>query len=518
VAKCNVILFTDTPGIYEMARGGVYRLASEIRTNEYSVLTIDHCSGLNWEHFVRILKCAAGDETLMVGFSSSWFPYRNKLKSGLNAKSIIDDFDLVKFGTELDPKTDTFYTNSIVYDIAVNGNVKKYVDYIKNINPKIKVVIGGNKAVQYKEEPVDNVFIGFCENQIIDYLNSLSKKTPKRIFNKVIDYDTKAEIGHFNFKKCKTGFVDTDLVSSNDKGTIEFARGCIFNCTFCSYAHKNRKTKDSLKFQETIKQELLENYGKWGLTTYSVVDDTFNDSTEKLILIEEVIKDLPFKPEFHIYCRIDLIASHPEQAELLKKIGVTYVFFGLETWNDNTSKIIKKGNKEKKIRGLEIAKACWGNDVFIETGYVVGLPGDTIESNIEFVEWYKTTGHKLIDAVNQSSYHIFRDTEMEASNLSEIEKDYGKYGYYFKDGDEYNWYNDSQGINSKKEAERIVRYMSDNLAPFYKTYEEHGDLRRFDGYKNINPIPGEPMKHRYERFLNQFYIPELFKILETKIW
>jgi radical SAM superfamily enzyme YgiQ (UPF0313 family) len=70
---------------------------------------------------------------------------------------------------------------------------------------------------------------------------------------------------------------------------------------------------------------------------------------EKLELINEVIKELPFKPIFSwAYARVDLIGQHPKQAQLLKDIGIKELYYGLETWNDITAKAIRKGGKKSR--------------------------------------------------------------------------------------------------------------------------------------------------------------------------
>ena len=83
----NVILFTDTPGADWLSRGyGSYRLATEIREAGFTVLTVEYGSSLTWDRYKEIIDLTVGNDTLVVGFSTTWFPYRNLNK--INNKNI----------------------------------------------------------------------------------------------------------------------------------------------------------------------------------------------------------------------------------------------------------------------------------------------------------------------------------------------------------------------------------------------------------------------------------------------
>lgn len=511
--KYNVILFTDIPNPDHFTRGyGAYRLASEIRKHGYSVLTVDFSSTINIDNFREIIENSVGDETLFVGFSTTWFPYRKKETNqkyiiGMKSKMIDPKLDFC-------PETHPWYFDSVTYKVS-NGDIKEYYDIVKSINKKCKIVIGGAKSSEYVNEPyVDNVFIGYSESMIIDYCNSLSKKN-LRIFNKIIDYDSKAMI-NFDFRESSTLYVESDLIMSEELLTMEFSRGCIFNCSFCSMAHRNSDTRDYVKYKETIYNELMSNYEKWGVYKYTINDDTFNDHTEKLLLIKEVIDSLPFKPVFSwCYARLDLLARHPEQAQLMKDIGIKEVYYGLETFNDNTAKAINKGGKrERKIEGMRLAKECWGNDVTISVGIVVGLPKDTVKSVNESVEWYINEGHNYVDNFKFVDLTIFPD---DGSNrykfLSDIEKDPAKFGYSFNDpvNKPYEWVLSDEGdITSKQQAIEIMKESNKRVKPYYNTYKE---VQYWNTFKYYESSDEDSVPEAYYQYVKKHYIPKLLDYL-----
>lgn len=469
----NVITFTDTPSTDWFSRGyGAYRLSSEIRKHGYTALTVDFSSSLDWATFCKIIDSTVTSDTLMVGFSVTWFPYRNK--NIKNPRYVVGPKSLgISSSIDFDPVLHPWYYESLSYQVS-QGHIDRYIDYIKQVNPKCKVVLGGAKSNEYIHEPkLDNVFIGYSENMIIDYLHSLSGRGKKRIFNKIINYDVKAQSGEFNFNESQTEYIDTDCIRSNEILTIEFSRGCIFNCSFCSFPHRNQDTRDFVKYQEVIRQELMDNWNKYGTYRYIVTDDTFNDYTEKLILIKEVIDTLPFKPEFWTYIRLDLVARNPEQAQLLKDIGVKEIYYGLEAWGDRTAKDIRKGGKlAKKIEGMRIAKECWGNDVYIVSSIIIGLPNDTQQDILDSVNWYIAEGHKYIDLFAYVSLTLYHpDDTWEYKFHSDIEDNLKTYKYNFVDpiNEPMEWSRSDNGdIYSKTQADNLMVEHNKTVAPYWR--------------------------------------------------
>jgi radical SAM superfamily enzyme YgiQ (UPF0313 family) len=505
----NVILFTDTPNPGNFTRGyGAYRIAHEIRKHGYTVLTVDFASALDESTFTEILNRSIDSETIMVGFSTTWFPYRSK--DVKNDRFVIGEKSLeINPRSDFDATTQDWYAASLAHRIG-KGELDVFAKLIKERNPKIKIVIGGAKANEYIYEPsVDNVFIGYSENQIIDYLKK------KRIFNKIINYDVKSQNGEFDFNTNTTEYVDTDCLISEELLTIEFSRGCIFNCTFCSFAHRGQDTRNFVKYQDTIRTELMSNWTKWGIYKYIITDDTFNDYTEKLVLINEVIQSLPFKPVFTwAYCRLDLISRNPEQAQLMKDIGIKEVYYGLESWSDDTSKAIRKGgSRSKKIEGMRIAKECWGDEVYIASGIVIGLPKDTVQSMNESVQWYIEEGHKYIDSLKYVSLMLRSYNEsLDYQFLSDIEKSPATWGYDFPDKtNEFYWTKkDSGDIDSLQQADNIMLACNKQVKPYYNTNKSSW----MDIYKLYDADYSN--KSHSELFVNhvrKYYFPELLNKL-----
>ena len=81
MAGFNVILLADTPEHPFWYRGyGAHRLANHLRHNGYSCLVVDFTSALSFDTWRDICNLAVGDETKVIGLSTTWWPYRNQLK------------------------------------------------------------------------------------------------------------------------------------------------------------------------------------------------------------------------------------------------------------------------------------------------------------------------------------------------------------------------------------------------------------------------------------------------------
>jgi len=535
--KFNVIIFADTPVQDTKTRNyGAYRLASHIRENGYSCLVINFASAIDGKIYNEILESTMGEETFMVGFSTNFMPMRvpgAPISTEVPGRSRRDT-DIIRFDTE------TMYSKRLINEFAKNKS-ESWLNRITDINPKTKIVFGGSGIGFYTDfTNVDNFIYGLSETMIIDYLDSISGRSKKRLFNKVLDYDYKAQASTWDFRLSKTTYTDYDFITSNETLSLEVARGCRFKCTYCSYPLIGQKNIDDyLKFKDVLKEELLDNYHQWGTTQYYIMDDTFNDSTEKLLMFKEVVDSLPFRIKFWCYLRLDLLALHPEQIPLLKDVGLEQAYMGIETFHPGAGKAVGKGMKaEKRKEALEKCKTIWGDDVHIQAGFMVGLPTEPEESIVETANYLRNPTCPVHEAwifpVN-----IFDGKHTGQGNnwiyKSEFDKNYDKHGYYFSYLDEnnrqpyesVNWLKkeDGSGINGFEQA-TYVAAKHDRTVPkriytadFYKSSLNHLILSNRELTKSMsqeeykNLIASIDMTNLYfNTVIEQYFNPLLTKL------
>jgi len=395
----QVILFSD---IYRPFHGkgmGVYRLANHIRSAGYSVKVIHAFINLKDQDFYDICKEHISEHTLLVG---------------LGATVMANLEQNLFFGMPTDIVKDRFLT-------------------LKETYPQIATCLGGAQVTGSTDEYLttfnffDYAIKGQGETAIVELLNHLSQKTkiktititrPKIISDKLYPF------GDFN--QTVNTYTAEDCIQFGEALPIELARGCIFKCKFCGYDLIGKKLGDFVKPADLIRQELLHNYENWGVTDYYVADETINDSEEKVEMLLESVQGLPFKPSFGGFLRLDLIWKFPEMAQKLLDWGLEACSFGIETINDASGRAVGKGLGKDRIEStLRHIKNVWGDRVFVNASFILGLKHDNPATAPELDRWLEQMyAEKLLHTVFVKPLYI-----MPKIGLSVLDKEFEDHGY-----------------------------------------------------------------------------------------
>lgn len=471
----DIILLTDTSTFPMWGRGyGAHRLASHLRQNGYSTLVIDFSSALTLDNWQDICDVAVGDNTRMIGFSSTWWPYRHPFKENkhVNMSPAIADW----LSDEL---KDEFHHDSTLTFDAVRGNLQRWIDIPKKINPKIKTLLGGPKVDYYIDMPVDYFMIGLSETQILDFLTD-----KRRIWPKMIRHDETAFGRDWGWTTCSTKYTELDLILPGELMTFEVARGCKFKCTFCNFSLIGRKDIASYtKTEDTIYNELLDNYNQWGIKDYWLADETFNDNNQKIEAVARAVQRLPFEVAFKTYLRADLIYKDPSQVQMLYEAGVRSCFVGIETFHPEAAKIVGKGMAaEKRKDALHMMRDGWGDKVSIQAGYIIGLPKEEEDHLREQLEWFASEDSP-VDLTFFWSLSINSLTlPHETRGVSEFEKDPGKYGYRIPNPDKPTHWERDDGIRNLAHAVELEKEFNERITQ-RQTYNPD-KIRLENGYRN----------------------------------
>jgi hypothetical protein len=316
----KVVLFTGFGGM-PVKTFGAYKCAHELRLAGFRTLVVNHLHDFDLEELQLIAAHAVGSNTLFVGFSNSFLD--NSLKnSHINSSR-------KKYQSFLPSGPD---------------NEEKFVKFIKSINPSCKIVLGGARTFINIQNPnIDYAVVGYADLSIVNLANHLAHNTEltnavKNLYNVIVINDFLAS--GFDFANSSMQWTDDDIVLPGEILPIEISRGCVFSCKFCSFPLNGKKKLDYLKDFDNIKNELIYNYEKYKITEYRILDDTFNDTEEKLDIMLEIVKSLPFKPAFWAYIRLDLLSKHPHWIQKIIDIGIRTFFVGIETLNKSFGRII----------------------------------------------------------------------------------------------------------------------------------------------------------------------------------
>lgn len=247
----------------------------------------------------------------------------------------------------------------------------------------VKIVAGGPLfTMEYERFPeVDFFVLNEAEETLEPFLHDLEMGKARRVYSteKFPDiHQTPAPLWEL-----------ADLKSYNTI-SIQFSRGCPFNCDFCNVTallgHRPR-TKTS----EQIIAELDGLYALGWRKGIFFVDDNFIGN--KKILKEKVLpaliewrrgkSDIPFSTEVSIN-----LADDRELLDLMVRAGFDTVFVGIETPNE--ASLVECSKTQNKGRDLiETVKILHHAGLQVQGGFIVGFDNDSpsiFQQQIDFIQ------------------------------------------------------------------------------------------------------------------------------------
>jgi radical SAM superfamily enzyme YgiQ (UPF0313 family) len=149
-----------------------------------------------------------------------------------------------------------------------------------------------------------------------------------------------------------------------------------------------KKKGTYIREADSIFTEMMQNYERYGTTKYYIVDDTFNETPEKIDSFCDAIERLPFTIEWSCFLRLDLVARFSGSLERMTDNGLKSAFFGVESFDPKASAAVGKGfsGKEGK-QTLDWIHKNFGHKFNYQMGLIAGLPGETEESWRETQKW-----------------------------------------------------------------------------------------------------------------------------------
>ena len=522
----DVVFINSGPMPNHKIRGlGPHLLAEELRRHGYSAIVLDFIEYWNIYEFGKAIDKVVTQNTKAIAFSLTW------TTSGTGTEKIIEK----AWNTE---------TSNDVYigNYLVNGKFTWMLDRIKQNNNQVKIIAGGSKAPSLDTilgSLVDHIICGYGETQFIDLI-----KSPLD-YPRIISHDTKAHAEHtcFDFAKSRASFTPNTILTPHEVVPMECSRGCRFKCKFCSFPLIGMKNiAGYIKTKEAFRDELIYNYEHFGITKYSIQDDTFNDTIEKVRFFADVVDSLPFKIYFWCYLRADLLVTQPEQIELLHQMGLVHTWFGIETYNQRAGKVVGKGLDPERIKDmLHQAKSVWKGDVFVQQGYIVGLPHENINSVVHHAEWLASEECPVDNTLFIPLYILPKELQNRyvLNYTSEFDRTYQQYGYSFPhaknpdnlkavqwekiDGSDITSFEIAQGIcnrlnpwvEQKKPLYPLKPGIFDTARPF-KELEDFDTIRNMplDDYDNLMAsLPTLGDTEAYIEKLRETYIEPLLQSL-----
>jgi len=380
---------------------GASLIASHLRQHGYTVKLISFCSHMSTDELVAITEKYMDDSTIAIGVSATFWDVRNQ-----------------KFDIEVRKATATINEPKWVVDARL---------ILESRHSKLDWLLGGHYTIydnfSFKFSWIK--FHGYSENEIIQYAD---KKMNRNSFSL---FDSNAYI-----KKQH----ETDFIMPYEWLSLELGRGCQFKCKFCAEPIIGKKKGTYIRDMECVRQEIMDNYEKFGTTSYYFVDSTVNEDTDKIIALANLVQKLPFKLNWVGFNRLDLIWSKPEQVSALKDSGLVSSYFGIETFHPKASAAIGKGFMGKHAKDfLCELRDKWGNDITYTLAFIIGLPYETPDDIQETLTWLKEKDFRKFSSWSALYLNPFDNSQ---TDKSEFARNYGLYGYKFPNPDfPLNWEN-----------------------------------------------------------------------------
>lgn len=159
---------------------------------------------------------------------------------------------------------------------------------------------------------------------------------------------------------------------------IQYSRGCPFNCEFCDIIELyGRKPRTKTPEQIIGELQTLFDLGYRGQITF--VDENFigkKKQVKKLLLVIREwseAKNFPFF--FMVQASLDL-ADDEELLKMMEDVDIRFVWFGIETPEDEALKLIqKKQNINKPI--VESIKKLYSYGMTVDASFIMGFDNET---------------------------------------------------------------------------------------------------------------------------------------------
>lgn len=170
--------------------------------------------------------------------------------------------------------------------------------------------------------------------------------------------------------------------------SFDAGRGCPFQCSFCTIINvQGRKSRS--RSPDDIEALIRGNYPK-GIKRYFITDDDFARNKNWESILDRMIK-LKYEEGLGITFTIQVdVLSHriPRFVEKAAMAGCRSVFIGLESVNPQA--LISAKKRQNKVSEYRTALLAWkDHGCLIFAGYILGFPGDTLESISRDIETVK---------------------------------------------------------------------------------------------------------------------------------
>ncbi len=190
-----------------------------------------------------------------------------------------------------------------------------------------------------------------------------------------------------------------DINNRSPYAIIWTNQGCPYPCNFCSINNIFGKRRYRLRDMEDVVSEIDILYNNFGIRNLKILDELFVFKNPRLDKFCDLLDERGYDLNMWCFARTDTVT--PEILKRLKKVGVNWIAYGFESFNNSILESTKKKNKADVLKTIKWTKDA---DINICADVIAGLWDDTeetiqhtrdfmIENEFEWVNVYPAFGY-----------------------------------------------------------------------------------------------------------------------------
>ncbi|OUR98482.1 hypothetical protein A9Q84_03465 [Halobacteriovorax marinus] len=325
------------------------------------------------------------------------------------------------------------------------------IQMLKRVFPDLKIFIGGalvedSFAYELLEDRlIDAAILGEGEESAIELLKHWQDDIPiTKIAGTIVrNKDDEIVKGDkrplLNMKNLPIpDFSKFDLSKYTSKGfPVEFSRGCVAKCTFCS--ETNYWVSFRTKTPAQVFKEFKYFKETFGVDQFRIVDSLMNGNHKMLEDMCDLIISEGLKINWYGFCRISNKLT-PELLAKMKKAGCIHVNYGIESGSQKVLDLMKKRYKLSEI--YKNVKDTYESGIEVHSQILIGFPGEG------WFEYFETL--KLIFNLRNFFHKIYPGIPLDITTRTHIFDNLDSYNVINEPGKPWRTKDNSNTINIRK--------------------------------------------------------------------
>jgi hopanoid C-3 methylase HpnR len=194
--------------------------------------------------------------------------------------------------------------------------------------------------------------------------------------------------------------------------SIEFTRGCPWDCTFCS-----AWTFYGRSYRQSTPEAAVEDLARIREPNVFIVDDVTFIHPEHGMAIGEAIAQRGIRKQYYLETRCDVLLRNREVFAFWKRLGLRYMFLGIEALDEETLQLHRKRvTPNENLEALEVAREL-GLTVAIN---IIADP-DWDEAQFQVIREWATSVPEIVHLTVNTPYPGTETWHTEARKLTSLD-------------------------------------------------------------------------------------------------